>query len=84
MAEVWRTVDEYADGLALAVAVSGTEAAAEAAIKRAESKHGGLFEGPGGGHAPERGSLGVTGEVVPASERGVISAASDDGDEDDE
>lgn|GEM_PF-3317706 len=84
MEEVWKTIDQYADGLALAVASNGSEAASEAAVKRGQSRSGGLFAGPGGGHAPDRGSLGVTGEVVPASERGVISAASDDGDEDDE
>jgi hypothetical protein len=81
---VWNTIGTYADGLGLAVAPQALLAPAPApapeSVKRVRPDKGELFAGPGGGHAPERGERGLTGVIVPQAERGVISAASDDGD----
>ena len=78
--EVWSTVGRYAEGLGLAVAPLELKEAAS--TKRVLAENADLFAGPGGGHAPERGERGVTGVVVPKSERGIISAASEDASED--
>jgi hypothetical protein len=80
-AEVWHTVHAYADGLGLAVAPSPLLAPAPGPepVKRVPTDKGDLFAGPGGGHAPERGERGVTGEIVPEESRGVISTAAEDG-----
>jgi hypothetical protein len=80
---VWNTIGTYADGLGLAVApqVLLAPAPGPESVKRVRPDKGELFTGPGGGHAPERGERGVTGVIVPQGARGVISAASDDGDD---
>jgi hypothetical protein len=78
--EVWNTVGGYAGGLGLAVAPLQVQAPPTPPVKRIRPEKGDLFAGPGGGHAPERGERGVTGVVESPEERGVISAASDEGD----
>lgn len=80
--EVWNTIGTYAEGLGLAVAPLQLAAPAPGpeSVKRVRPGKSELFAGPGGGHAPERGERGLTGEIIPEASRGVISAASDDGD----
>lgn len=77
--EVWYTIATYASGEGLAVAGPIQQAPEAKSVKRIRPDQGDLFKGPGGGHAPERGERGVTGVIVPPSQRGVISAASEDG-----
>lgn len=78
--EIWNTVGSYAGGLGLAVAPKALPEPAPApeSVRRVRPEKGGGFAGPGGGHAPERGERGLTGEVVPYSSRGVISATAED------
>jgi hypothetical protein len=77
--EVWYTIATYASGQGLAVAGPVITVPEATSVKRVRPDQGDLFKGPGGGHAPERGERGLTGVIIPPSQRGVISSASDDG-----
>lgn len=86
-AELWGTVQRYADGPAFAVAPVRAGAPAPPSTRHVRPEEGGLVRGPGGGHPPERGERGVTGvtEVTPDEPgqgprpREIVSAVSEDG-----